>query len=548
MRSRSPPGLHFSTRSGERRCQWRRTDRWCRPPRSICGSARRGCCSIRNTGCVAYAPVYILAATGLYQMWRARRRAAPAGHRDHLYLRRAAADGRRIRHLVGRHLGAGPADRVGPAAVDAADRRRVPIRAGRIAAAGRAAPAAVDRRRHRDHARDRAGRPAHQQRARRHVGAARFLVAALGAVVAGAELHRPALDDRVAAHDVVAGDRRRRGGAAVEDAQLARRRVGARRIRHVQRRADCWSRSRSRGCRRTRRGANASISARGRGSPRSTASMRGRGPRRSSTTRCARAPRRMRCRELVLGVKPLQRSDPQPVRVIHNGRFSLPAGTYDVAVQFNDRPPDRAAAAVAADRPQRPAAPDLDAAAAAGRAMADDAVAAGRCELRRPARSGRARTRDRRDHHHADRRRRCRRAPARAGRARGRELSGARRCTFTTSSSIPKPQGFWTIGGQVVAGHGRGAARPDRAGRAAHASGREAEPRDRQHVRLAALVTIWCRVRRSKSSCRSLPSGVVPLTIAAETGFYPRDIDPQSTDRRFLGVWVEVKTGPAATP
>ena len=36
-------------------------------------------------------------------------------------------------------------------------------------------------------------------------------------------------------------------------------------------------------------------------------------------------------------------------------------------------------------------------------------------------------------------------------------------------------------------------------------------------------------------------TGVVPLTIAAETGFYPRDIDPKSTDRRFLGVWVEVK-------
>ena len=44
------------------------------------------------------------------------------------------------------------------------------------------------------------------------------------------------------------------------------------------------------------------------------------------------------------------------------------------------------------------------------------------------------------------------------------------------------------------------------------------------------------------------PSGVVPLTITTETGFYPRDIDPQSTDRRFLGVWVEVKAGPAATP
>jgi hypothetical protein len=36
------------------------------------------------------------------------------------------------------------------------------------------------------------------------------------------------------------------------------------------------------------------------------------------------------------------------------------------------------------------------------------------------------------------------------------------------------------------------------------------------------------------------PSGVTPLTINAETGFHPRDVDPQSTDQRFLGIWVEV--------
>jgi len=44
------------------------------------------------------------------------------------------------------------------------------------------------------------------------------------------------------------------------------------------------------------------------------------------------------------------------------------------------------------------------------------------------------------------------------------------------------------------------------------------------------------------------PSGVVPLTITCESGFYPRDIDPASTDRRFLGAWVEVTTGPAHAP
>jgi hypothetical protein len=43
----------------------------------------------------------------------------------------------------------------------------------------------------------------------------------------------------------------------------------------------------------------------------------------------ARAPRSMRCRSWCSASKPQQRSDRQPVRVIHNGRFSLPAGTYD---------------------------------------------------------------------------------------------------------------------------------------------------------------------------------------------------------------------------
>ena len=38
-------------------------------------------------------------------------------------------------------------------------------------------------------------------------------------------------------------------------------------------------------------------------------------------------------------------------------------------------------------------------------------------------------------------------------------------------------------------------------------------------------------------------SGVVPVTITAEGGFFPRDFDPTSTDRRFLGLWVEVKKG-----
>ena len=103
-------------------------------------------------GLLAYAPVYILAATGLVQMWRAGGELRRQAIEITCCLLRAARHGRRVPHLVGRHRGAGPADRLGPAAADAADRRRVSRRAGRLATPRGAASAAVDRRRHRDHA------------------------------------------------------------------------------------------------------------------------------------------------------------------------------------------------------------------------------------------------------------------------------------------------------------------------------------------------------------------------------------------------------------
>jgi hypothetical protein len=37
----------------------------------------------------------------------------------------------------------------------------------------------------------------------------------------------------------------------------------------------------------------------------------------------------------VLEVTPGARTDPQPIRVLHNGRFSVPAGTYRIEVQWN---------------------------------------------------------------------------------------------------------------------------------------------------------------------------------------------------------------------
>ncbi|HEX6214548.1 MAG TPA: hypothetical protein VFZ38_07015, partial [Vicinamibacterales bacterium] len=39
----------------------------------------------------------------------------------------------------------------------------------------------------------------------------------------------------------------------------------------------------------------------------------------------------------------------------------------------------------------------------------------------------------------------------------------------------------------------------------------------------------------------AMTGGIVPLTIAVQDGFYPRDLDPATGDQRFLGLWVEVK-------
>ena len=156
------------------------------------------------------------------------RRAAPPGDRDHLYLQRAAADGRRLRHLVGRHVGAGAADRVRTAAADAADRRRVPIGAGRIAAPRRAASAAVDRRRHRDHARGRPGRTARsttRATARRRCSISGRRAGSCGRWRRASSRQQWAIAWLHMLWWLAIATRRR--GRAVADAQLARRRLGA---------------------------------------------------------------------------------------------------------------------------------------------------------------------------------------------------------------------------------------------------------------------------------------------------------------------------------
>jgi hypothetical protein len=243
--------------------------------------------------------------------------------------------------------------------------------------------------------------------------------------------------------------------------------------------------------------------------------------------------------QLVLGVKPQQRSDPQPVRVIHNGRFSLPAGTYDIAVQFTSQPPDRAlplSLQIGRNGPPlqswmlQPQPNErwrttlwlpVDASfvglrgdVALERAIAGititptSVVDAGARPL----------------------------VPVVLAAAAYPSAS----LFFHTEQLYPEAQGFWTIGGQASQVT------------VAAAPGNTAPVVLRMHPGAKAnRVTIttfgWQREydlvpgQAAEVELPQFASGVVPLTIGVETGFYPRDIDPASTDRRFLGIWVEVK-------
>jgi hypothetical protein len=245
--------------------------------------------------------------------------------------------------------------------------------------------------------------------------------------------------------------------------------------------------------------------------------------------------------ELILGVKPLQRTDRQPVRVIHNGRFSVPAGTYTIAVQFGDHAFDRAyplSLQVGRNGPPlqtwqlQPKAGELWQTMVWLPLDASFVGLRGPAELEREIRSVTI-------------------TPSTIVNAGDRpnvpvvlaaaSYSGTL-LFFHDEQMYPEPHGFWTIGdhaAQVTV-----AVPPDRA-----------STRVTLHIHPGATPNVatistfgWQqRVELTPGTAVDVelpmfPSGVVPLTIDAATGFYPRDVDPSSTDRRFLGIWVEVKS------
>ena len=230
----------------------------------------------------------------------------------------------------------------------------------------------------------------------------------------------------------------------------------------------------------------------------------------------------------------LLRGDRTPLHLIHNGRFSLPAGTYNIAVQFGDRPPDRAlplSLQIGRNGPplqtwtMQPQPRERWQTTLWLPVDASFVGLRGAVEFERAIESITI-------------------TPIAVVDAGARPLVPtvlaaanyqAAAVYFHDEQLYPEAQGFWTIGGR--SSHVTVAAPP---GQTLPVVVRIHPGAKTNSLTLSTFG--WQRHyqlvpgQAVEVELPQFASGVVPLTIAAETGFYPRDIDPASTDRRFLGV------------
>lgn len=242
--------------------------------------------------------------------------------------------------------------------------------------------------------------------------------------------------------------------------------------------------------------------------------------------------------ELFLGVKPQQRTDPQPIRVIHNGRFSLPAGTYGIDVTFNDQVPGRPTPFSLQVGRVGPALRSWTLEPKAGETWHTSlwlAVDAGFVGFRGPAEMERAISA-------------ISIIPTAVVDVGARPhvsevLSAATYAGvmfyFHNEQMYPEPNGFWTIGQRsaeftVAVPPGRTAPVVLRIHCGAQAN--HATINTFGWQRDYALVP----GQAVEVELPVVAGGVSPLTIATDNGFSPRQIDPASNDKRFLGIWVEI--------
>lgn len=248
---------------------------------------------------------------------------------------------------------------------------------------------------------------------------------------------------------------------------------------------------------------------------------------------------------LTLSVEPGQREEPQPLRVLLNGRFSLPAGHYRVDIDWNAPGSLEAQGDQALDlqigrsgppleRWRVPARPgervqetftlpvDASFVGFRGTPEVEDSIAAIRITpLDVVDESARVAT-----------------APVLAA----RRYPGAT-VLFHDDQTYPEPGGFWTIPGRTTSvtlaletADGRTALRMHPGSAENHVALEAYGWREDEDLSPGALTTV------------PLPDParrIVPLTIWTETGFVPSSVDPASNDHRRLGAWVEI---PATVP
>ena len=248
--------------------------------------------------------------------------------------------------------------------------------------------------------------------------------------------------------------------------------------------------------------------------------------------------------QLTLGVKPAQRTDRQPLRVIHNGRFSLPAGTYKIDVRFNERAADQTWPIALQIGRIGPPLQSWTIRAEAGQVWTTSLwlpVNASFMGIRGPAEMERA----------IDA---ITITPVAVVDAGARPIVPTVvaasnyadvRFFFHDERMYPEPGGFWMLGrrtSQITV-----AVPPGRTGPVVlriHSGGKP------NHITFSTFD--WQRevslvpAQIEEVELPMVTGSVIPIIVTVDDGFYPKDFDPASNDPRFLGIWVEVK--PADTP
>ena len=243
---------------------------------------------------------------------------------------------------------------------------------------------------------------------------------------------------------------------------------------------------------------------------------------------------------LTLGVKAMQRNDPQPVRVIHNGRFSLPAGTYRIDVTFNANGSGRSwplslqLGRVGPPFETWPVQPQPNQTWSTTLWLPVNASFVG---LRGPVELERA----------IDS---IVITPTDVTNAGSRPIVpvvtaaahyGDANFYFHDDRMYPEETGFWTLG--------RRTSEVTVAVPPTHADPVVLRIHPGAKANNVTFSTFdWQEAhslfpgQAAEIELPRMEGGVVPLTITVTDGFSPREGDPASTDARFLGIWVEVSS------